>query len=158
MPSLAALDSSAILAVFFREPGSEVVAPLLGGALLSTVNLVEVHTRMIDRGAPSKQAWRWIQTLQCETCVFTDEQARIEADRGAGVDIPAAADGMRDQGLEQGGRNVVDAVEVDVLQQVQRHALARSRQAADDDQTHGVGRKAAPALYEAERALITSSA
>jgi PIN domain nuclease of toxin-antitoxin system len=80
LPSLAALDSSAILAVFFREPGSEVVAPLLGGALLSTVNLVEVHTRMIDRGAPSKQAWRWIQTLQCETCVFTDEQARIAAE------------------------------------------------------------------------------
>jgi ribonuclease VapC len=80
LANIAALDSSAILAVFFEEPGGEVVAPILRGALLSTVNLAEVHTRMIDRGAQLQQAWSWIEGLQCEICFFTDEQARVAAE------------------------------------------------------------------------------
>ena len=80
MADLAVLDSSAVLAVFFNEPGGEVVAPILRGALLSTVNMAEVHTRMIDRGAQSQQAWSWIEGLQCEICFFTDEQARVAAE------------------------------------------------------------------------------
>ena len=80
MADLAVLDSSAVLAVFFNEPGGEVVAPILRGALLSTVNMAEVHTRMIDRGAQSQQAWSWIEGLQCDICFFTDEQARVAAE------------------------------------------------------------------------------
>ena len=80
LDDVAAVDSSAILAVFFQEPGGEIVAPILQGALLSTVNLAEVHTRMIDRGAQSQQAWSWIEGLQCEICFFTDEQARVAAE------------------------------------------------------------------------------
>lgn len=80
MASIAVLDSSAILALFFQEPGAGIVAPILRGALLSTVNLAEVHTRMIDRGALPQQAWNWIQGLQCEVCFFTEEQARIAAE------------------------------------------------------------------------------
>ena len=38
----AVLDSTAILAVLFNEPGSEAVVPLLDGALVSAVNLAEV--------------------------------------------------------------------------------------------------------------------
>jgi len=77
---LAVLDSSAILAVFFNEPGAEIVIPILHGALLSTINLAEVHTRMLESGARAQQAWTWITNLQCEVCFFTDEHARAAAE------------------------------------------------------------------------------
>ena len=66
--------------MFFNEPGGEIVVPVLPGALLSTVNLAEVHTRMLDRGARPDHAWSRTQSLQCEICFFTDEQARIAAE------------------------------------------------------------------------------
>ena len=74
------LDSSAILAVFFSEPGAELLLPILRGALLSTVNLAEIHTRMLDRGASLQQAWNWISRLQCGVCFFTDAHARAAAE------------------------------------------------------------------------------
>jgi PIN domain nuclease of toxin-antitoxin system len=74
------LDSSAVLAVFFHETGEDVVFPILQGALLSTVNLAEIHTRMLDRGSEAQQAWDWISGLNCEVCFFTAEQARIAAE------------------------------------------------------------------------------
>jgi PIN domain nuclease of toxin-antitoxin system len=74
------LDSSAILAVLFNEPGAEIVLPILRGALLSTVNLAEVHARMLESGAQAQQAWNWITNLQCEVCFFTDEHARAAAE------------------------------------------------------------------------------
>ena len=82
MPNLVVLDSSAILAVFFNEPGAEIVIPILQGALLSTINLAEVHTRMItmESGARPQQAWNWITSLQCELCFFTDDNARVAAE------------------------------------------------------------------------------
>jgi len=80
LPDLAVLDSSAILAVFFNEPGAEVVLPLLQGALLGTINLAEVHTRMLDSGARAQQAWNWITNLQCNVCFFSDDHARVAAE------------------------------------------------------------------------------
>jgi len=80
LPSAPVLDSSAVLAVFFHETGEEVVSPILEGALLSTVNLAEIHARMIDRGAPAQQAWDWIMGLECEVCLFTGDQARLAAE------------------------------------------------------------------------------
>jgi PIN domain nuclease of toxin-antitoxin system len=66
--------------VFFPESGAEIVAPHIRGGLLSTVNITEVHSRMIDRGAQPRQAWNWIEGLQCEICCFSGEQARIAAE------------------------------------------------------------------------------
>jgi PIN domain nuclease of toxin-antitoxin system len=80
LPDSAVLDSSAILAVFFNERGAEIVLPILEGALLSTVNLAEVHTRMLESGARAQQAWSWITNLQCEICFFSDTQARMAAE------------------------------------------------------------------------------
>ncbi|MDR3773167.1 MAG: type II toxin-antitoxin system VapC family toxin [Terracidiphilus sp.] len=77
MADLAVLDASALLAVFFNEPGGEMVVPILPGALLSTVNLAEIHARMLDRGARPDHAWSRLQGVQCEICFFSDEQARI---------------------------------------------------------------------------------
>lgn len=44
------LDSSALLAYLFDETGTDRVAPLLEGALISAVNLTEVVTKTIDAG------------------------------------------------------------------------------------------------------------
>jgi PIN domain nuclease of toxin-antitoxin system len=77
---LAVLDSSAILAVFFSEPGAEIVNPILLGALVSAVNLAEVHTRMLESGARAPQSWNWITNLPCEVCFFTDDHARAAAE------------------------------------------------------------------------------
>jgi PIN domain nuclease of toxin-antitoxin system len=74
------LDSSAVLAVFFHETGEDIVSPILLGALVSTVNLAEVHTRMLDRGSEAQQAWDWITGLECQFCSFTDHQARAAAE------------------------------------------------------------------------------
>ena len=48
----AILDASALLAVLFREPGSETAVPYVPGAFLSAVNLAEVATRCVERGQP----------------------------------------------------------------------------------------------------------
>jgi PIN domain nuclease of toxin-antitoxin system len=80
LPSLAVLDSSALLAVFLSEPGGELVLPILQGALLCTVNLAEVITRMIDFGAAAEHVRSRVESAQCEVCPFTGQQARTTAE------------------------------------------------------------------------------
>lgn len=74
------LDSSALLAILLGERGGESIIPILEGALLSTVNLAEVHTRMISLGATASHAWARILNFQCEICPLTEAQARIAAE------------------------------------------------------------------------------
>jgi len=80
LPKPAVLDSSAILAVILNEPGNQNVASILEGGLLSTVNLAEVHTRLLRLGAAADYAWNRVLSFQCEVCFFTDEQARVAAE------------------------------------------------------------------------------
>ena len=82
--------------------------------------------------------------------------AGVEAHRGARIDLIGAADGVRDEGLEQRRRNVVDAVKIDVLEQMQGHALAGAGQAADDERRMQEASALTP--QDEERALMTSSA
>lgn len=49
----AVLDASAVLALLQREPGEDVVAPLVGRAAWSAVNLCEVAGKLTDRGMPA---------------------------------------------------------------------------------------------------------
>jgi ribonuclease VapC len=74
------LDSSAVLAVLLGEPGSDRVVPVLEGGLLSTVNLAEVHTRMISLGGSAAHVWSRILEFNCEIYPLTEEQARIAAE------------------------------------------------------------------------------
>lgn len=74
------LDSSAILAVIFDEPGGDDVAPLLQGASVSAVNLTEVYTRLLLRGVPADLAWSRILRLGFEVCPYCEHQARIAAE------------------------------------------------------------------------------
>ena len=80
MASDIVLDSSAMLAVIYAEPGADHVASLMRGALLSTVNLVEVQTKLIFRGSDPDFAWRGIRRFECEICVFDEVQARVAAE------------------------------------------------------------------------------
>jgi ribonuclease VapC len=78
--NIAVLDSSAVLAVIFDEPGGEVVVDLLQGALLSTVNQTEIHTKLLLDGRAADIAWNRVRSMGVEVCFFDDEQARIAAE------------------------------------------------------------------------------
>ena len=52
----AVFDSSALLAIAFRESGAEVAARALSGAQLSAVNAAEVVSRLVDSGASPADA------------------------------------------------------------------------------------------------------
>lgn len=80
MADIAVLDASAVLAMMFAEPGSQVVAPVVQGALLSSVNLAEVHAHLVSRGAEADFAWGRLLSLGCEICLFDEEQARLAGD------------------------------------------------------------------------------
>ncbi len=46
------LDATAVLAVLNNEPGAEKVAPLLPRAIMSSVNLAEVVSKLAEAGIP----------------------------------------------------------------------------------------------------------
>lgn len=52
----AVLDASAILAVLRNEPGAEAVTAVLPRAAVCTVNLAEVISTLINKGASAEQA------------------------------------------------------------------------------------------------------
>ena len=76
----AVLDSSAILAILFNEPGSGRVIDLVKGGLLSSVNLAEVHTKLMLNGM--EPAFAWSRTLNLGFAVepLSHHHARIAAE------------------------------------------------------------------------------
>ena len=74
------LDSSAILAAIYNEPGSDLVAGLRRGALLSSVNLAEVHTKLLLDGSAPNFAWSRILSMGWEICLFDADQARTASE------------------------------------------------------------------------------
>ena len=80
MAKFAVFDSSAILAVIFNEPGGDAAVPEMKGALLSTVNLAETHTKLLRHGVNANFAWDRLLSLGCRTCFFDEEQARLAAE------------------------------------------------------------------------------
>ena len=50
MNDLSVLDASAVLAVFNVEKGAEKVEPLLSNSIISSVNVAEVLTKMVEKG------------------------------------------------------------------------------------------------------------
>jgi ribonuclease VapC len=72
------LDASAMLAVLNHEPGSEKLPPeMLSSAAASTVNLAEVHTKLVSRGGDPDEAWEDTLSAVDEPVPLTLEQARI---------------------------------------------------------------------------------
>ncbi|MGI8678788.1 MAG: type II toxin-antitoxin system VapC family toxin [Jatrophihabitans sp.] len=52
----AVLDASAVLTLLYREPGHDVVAELVDGAVISAVNWSEVVQKLAQRGVPDPGA------------------------------------------------------------------------------------------------------
>ena len=78
----AVLDASALLALLNREPGSDKLTPeLLTGAAMSTVNVAEVHSKLVARGLPPSDAWDAALSLLRETVPFVAEHARLAGEQ-----------------------------------------------------------------------------
>ena len=73
--SVTVLDASALLAAFFDEPGAEVVAERMNGALMSAVNLSEVVAKLIDRGASPDQIAEIMAQLDIDVVPHDERQA-----------------------------------------------------------------------------------
>ena len=71
------LDASAVLALLDAEPGADKVAAVLMDAVIGTVNLAEVHTKLAERGQSGRQALAQILSVLEEVVPFTEEHAAI---------------------------------------------------------------------------------
>jgi PIN domain nuclease of toxin-antitoxin system len=72
------LDASAILAIIFQERGAEKLTDeLMDGAVISTVNLAEVQSKLIKKGFDSEEAWESALSLVTTAEPFTSEQTMI---------------------------------------------------------------------------------
>lgn len=74
----AVIDASALLAILNQEPGAEKLThELLSSAAASTVNLAEVHSKLVSRGLRPGDAWQATLSAIGEAMPFTLEHARI---------------------------------------------------------------------------------
>ena len=80
----AVFDASAVVAVLADEPGAALLAGYAGDALISAVNLQEVVTIMLRRGAADDAARKMIAGLRLEV------RAHGAADAYAAADLHAA--------------------------------------------------------------------
>ena len=72
------LDASALLALLNGEPGADKLTPqLLSATASSTVNLAEVHSKLVDRGLSPENAWEATLSPIREAVAFTAEHARL---------------------------------------------------------------------------------
>ncbi len=69
------LDASALLALLNAEKGAKIVQELLPEAIISTVNLAEVVTRLSAVGMPDHEIRSTLSLLGLEKVVFDEEQA-----------------------------------------------------------------------------------
>ena len=77
----AVLDASALLALLNREPGGEKLTPeLLSRAAISTVNLAEVHSKLVGLGLQREDAWEAATSAVREAVPFTQEHAKLAGD------------------------------------------------------------------------------
>ena len=71
----AVLDASAVLALFYSEPGAERVSAAVPGSCLSAVNLAEVVSVMLDRGVTGRVARRAVGSIGLDVVAFDSELA-----------------------------------------------------------------------------------
>lgn len=69
------LDASAMLALLNQEIGADKVLGVLDRLVISTVNLAEVYTRLIDSGMDAAAAVEAVTALGVDVCAFDAEQA-----------------------------------------------------------------------------------
>jgi ribonuclease VapC len=73
------LDASALIALLRGEKGAEKVLAVLPDCCISSVNVAETISKMIEYGDSLEQSAYQIERLRLDTVPFDDEQARIVA-------------------------------------------------------------------------------
>jgi ribonuclease VapC len=86
------LDASAVLALLYREPGHEIVAELLDGAVISAVNWSEVLTKLTQRGLTDRAPAEALLALGVDVLPFNEGDAQRAANlwpigRAAGLSL-----------------------------------------------------------------------
>lgn len=86
------LDASALLALIQAEAGSDRVAEVLDGSVISAINLAEVVTRLADRGVPGEAIRRQLARLDLGVVPVDEELAYAAglmrpATRGLGLTL-----------------------------------------------------------------------
>jgi len=69
------LDASAVLALVQDEPGADLVAEVLDGAAMSTVNVAEVVGKLVDAGLDGRRAVELLESSGVEILSLTIEDA-----------------------------------------------------------------------------------
>jgi ribonuclease VapC len=104
------LDASALLAILNQEPGAERMTPeLLSAAATSTVNLAEVHGKLVGRGLNADEAWEATLSPIREAVAFTSEHARLTGDLAVQTRAPGvfgARAGFEGAGIH--GRQILE--------------------------------------------------
>jgi ribonuclease VapC len=86
------LDASAALALLDNEPGADAVAAVLMDSVIGTVNLAEVHSKLVERGQAGREALAEIVFAMREVVAFSQEHALLtgslrEATRQYGLSL-----------------------------------------------------------------------
>lgn len=91
----ATLDTSAILAVVFGEPGADRVLPVLAGGTISAVNVAEITAKMVDRGFDWTEARAAVNRFRLSVAPFDAQLAYASG---------SLRNGTRARGLSLGDR------------------------------------------------------
>jgi PIN domain nuclease of toxin-antitoxin system len=75
----AVLDSSAVLALLFSEPGAETVKRFSAGAAMSAVNVQEVAKKLFDRRATENDVRGMLENLNLQIVPHTFDDALAAA-------------------------------------------------------------------------------
>lgn len=70
-------DSSVILALLFREPLKRDLSTLLTHVVVSSVNIAEVMSKLVQGGMAEERAWVLSKSLAKESFAFDEEQSRL---------------------------------------------------------------------------------
>lgn len=73
----AVLDTSAVLALLKNERGADAIEKALGGAAISTVNLVEVTSKLLSGGMTDAALQEALGSLNLEVVPFDEKQAQF---------------------------------------------------------------------------------
>jgi ribonuclease VapC len=74
-PPLHVLDTSALIALFHREPGWEVVQAVLGHSAVCAINLTEAITKLARKGGEPRLVERYLRGLPMPILPWDEELA-----------------------------------------------------------------------------------
>ena len=69
------LDSSAVLAALWAEPGHARVIDVMSDSMISTVNLAEIYAKISDRGVDGSDTRQWLKQMPAVIVPFDLSQA-----------------------------------------------------------------------------------